>query len=76
MTNIYQTRNRRTFSNGRYVTEVLIENRLIKHAVSRGDSSFILKEDFGELQPKFEPVTLEKSKRRIRKYAWTWRYWN
>lgn len=62
MTNIYQTRNRRTFSNGRYVTEVLIENRLIKHAVSRGDSSFILKEDFGELQPKFEPVTLEKVK--------------
>lgn len=62
MTNIYQTRNRRTFSNGRYVTEVLIENRLIKHAVSRGDSSFILKEDFGELQPKFEQVTLEKVK--------------
>lgn len=62
MTNVYQTRNRRTFSNGRYVTEVLIENRLIKHALKRGDFSYILKEDFGELQPKLEPVTLEKIK--------------
>lgn len=60
MTNVYQTRNRRTFSNGRYVTEVLIENCLIKHARKRDDYSTIIRDDFGDTQSRFEPVTLDK----------------
>lgn len=68
MNNVYQTRNRREFSNGRFVKEVLIEKQLIKNAQKRGDFHTITRADFGKDAYKLEEITLDSIKKELDEY--------
>ena len=68
MNNIYQARNRRNFSNGRFVKEKLIEKRLITNAKSRGDLHTITKLDFGDEAYKLENATMDSVRKELETY--------
>ena len=68
MTNVYQARNRRNFSNGRYVKDNLIEKKLIVNAKIRGDLHTITKADFADETYKLEHATMESVKKELETY--------
>lgn len=67
MDNIYQSRNRRTFGNGRFVRENLIERKLIPAAARRG-SRQIARCDFGEDAPRLDRTTVESVRKELAGY--------
>lgn len=67
MDNIYQSRNRRTFGNGRYVRENLIERKLLPSATRRG-SRQISRCDFGEDMPRLDRTTVESVRKELAGY--------
>lgn len=68
MDNVYQARNRRDFSNGRFVKDNLIEKKLIINAQSRGDAHTIIKADFTDDAYKLEKVTRESVNKELLTY--------
>ena len=68
MTNVYQSRNIRNFSNGRFVKDNLIEKKLIVHAKSRGDFHTITKADFADEAYKLEEATRETIHHELENY--------
>jgi len=68
MNNVYQARNRRNFSNGRFVKDNLIEKKLIVNAKSRGDFHTITKADFADEAHKLENASMESVKKELETY--------
>lgn len=67
MENIYQSRNRRTFGNGRFVRENLIERKLLPAAARRG-SCQIARCDFGEDVARLNRTTVESVRQELAGY--------
>lgn len=68
MNTVYQMRDRRTFGNGRFVKETLIERKLIPNARERGDERFIVRADFADEIGKLENPTKESIYAELDKY--------